>query len=159
MKTKTIAFAVVLIFLGYIVGNFVEGENTRLAANYHLLDTSPLFVKDRVTSRDFAVFNDKLVLNKQGLKYGKIENTHSMEPLLTKNSNSIEMDVDAKDLVVGDVISYKNSDGRNIIHRIVEIGSDREGWFAITKGDNNGVADSEKVRADSLIGVLVGILY
>ena len=45
-----------------------------------------------------------------------------------------------------------------IIHSIVEIGSDSEGWYALTKGYNNDFVDDWKVRSFDLKGVVVGVL-
>jgi uncharacterized protein (UPF0248 family) len=46
-----------------------------------------------------------------------------------------------------------------IIHRVVKIGQDSEGWYAILKGDNLSQEDPEKVRFDQVQRVVVAIIY
>ena len=38
-------------------------------------------------------------------------------------------------------------------------GFDNEGWYAITKGDNNVVEDNWKVRFEQIEGIVIGIIY
>ncbi|MBN2346062.1 MAG: hypothetical protein JXO51_06695, partial [Candidatus Aminicenantes bacterium] len=59
---------------------------------------------------------------------------------------------------VGDIISFQKGDLR-FVHRIVRIGSDEEGWFAVTRGDHADRADPERVRPEHIIGVVVAIVY
>ena len=80
-----------------------------------------------------------------------------MEPVLNKNSISLEIEPLIYEIDVGDIISYKH-EGLIIIHRVVSIGDDGE-WFAITKGDNNLEIDPYKVRFENVKGLVVGILY
>jgi hypothetical protein len=39
------------------------------------------------------------------------------------------------------------------------MGYDKEGWYAVTKGDNTGMNDPDKVRFEQIKFVLVGVLY
>jgi len=43
-------------------------------------------------------------------------------------------------LHIGDIISYQ-LDADIIVHRIIDIGFDSDGFMPITKGDNNNVVD------------------
>uniref|UniRef100_A0A6H1ZEX6 Putative peptidase n=1 Tax=viral metagenome TaxID=1070528 RepID=A0A6H1ZEX6_9ZZZZ len=72
---------------------------------------------------------------------------------------------DHTDLQVGDIIDYvaKDDDAWNnwagAIHRIIEIGTDAEGWYARTKGDNPICApDPVKVRPRNLRRLFRGVL-
>lgn len=56
------------------------------------------------------------------------------------------------DIKLYDIISYDNPDGRNYIHRVVEIA---EG-YVITQGDANNVDDGVKVTLDMIVGVYTG---
>ncbi|MEM7813731.1 MAG: hypothetical protein QW548_02410 [Candidatus Aenigmatarchaeota archaeon] len=87
-----------------------------------------------------------------------LADTNSMDPALDEEATVIEVVPESADeLHAGDIISYM--DGSNaVIHRIVEIGNDGE-WYAVTKGDNNAVADPAKVRFGQVKGVVVGIIY
>ena len=67
--------------------------------------------------------------------------------------------------IVGQIVVYKSvSFAGGIIsdiilpHRVVEIGEDREGWWAITKGDNEAEKDWFYVRENNFIGVAWGRL-
>lgn len=51
-----------------------------------------------------------------------------------------------------DIISYDNPDGRNYIHRVVEIAAS----YVITQGDANNVDDGVKVTLDMIVGVYTG---
>ena len=63
-----------------------------------------------------------------------------------------------EELQEGDIISFETDYG-TIIHRIIKIDYDKEGWYAITKGDNSPVNDSEKVRFTQIKRVVVAIIY
>ena len=152
--------------MGIFVGKYIEGENTRFALNTDLISINNDLPKNRISEREFAVFTNKFVLDsKYNLKFGKIEDTHSMEPSLWKGVYTIEFEIGNEntqvkkdDLKIGDIISYKSKSRSNIIHRIVKIGNDEKGWYAQTKGDNNRKADSELVRENQLIGVVNGVI-
>ncbi len=91
--------------------------------------------------------------------YAKVEDTKSMEPLLSKNSHTIEIQPNIASLQVGDIISfYEPSESKIIVHSIVDIGTDKSGWYAKTKGYNNDFVDDWKVRAYNLKGIVIGIL-
>lgn len=44
------------------------------------------------------------------------------------------------------------------MHRVVEIGEDEQGWFAITKGDNNEEVDPGKRRFQDIKRITVGVI-
>ncbi len=62
------------------------------------------------------------------------------------------------DIHVGDIIMFCRADNFCATHRVVELGVDASGWFAITQGDNNNIADG-KVRYDEIGAKVVGVLY
>jgi hypothetical protein len=105
------------------------------------------------------LYQDKIVIAAEGLMYAKVEDTKSMEPLLSKNSHTIEVQPVQEQLQVGDIISFfEPSVGKTIVHSIVEIGYDEFGWYAKTKGYNNDNVDEWKVRFENVKGVVVGVL-
>ncbi len=117
--------------------------------------------KDWITKDKIHVYEDKIIIDIQGAEWAEFEDTNSMDPIIDSSANSIELKPkDSTQLQMGDIVSYKStySDGI-IIHRIIEIGHDNDGWYAIMKGDNNSRQDPGKVRFDQIQGVLVGILY
>ena len=91
--------------------------------------------------------------------WARIKDTHSMEPVLNKDSISLEISPDSiSDIKIGDIISFSRN-SKTIIHRVIETKTDNQGWYAITKGDNNKDMDNFKVRFKQIKGVVVGILY
>lgn len=116
---------------------------------------------DRIKDYNVRVFEDRVVIYIKDPYLARFADTHSMEPLLDSKSTGIEIvPASSAEIKVGDVISYesKYSDDA-IIHRVVRIGEDSDGWFAVTKGDNNNDNDPEKVRFEQVKRVLVGLLY
>ena len=160
MKLSSILMlTLVLVSMGIFVGKYVEGEHTRFTLDADLISSKLDLPKSRINEMDFTVFENKFVLStNKKLEFGKIEDTHSMEPTLWKGAYTIEMKIDdANSLKEGDIISFKSNSGSNIIHRIIKIDNDENGWYAQTKGDNNKRIDQELVRENQLIGVVVGV--
>lgn len=86
--------------------------------------------------------------------------TGSMKPTFGKYHNGIEVKVKSeKDLYLGDVISYYDANETLIVHRIIDMDYDDDGWYAIAQGDNNKVPDSKKVRFNQIHGKLVAVIY
>ena len=93
----------------------------------------------------------------------QISNTGSMLPTLDDTNklyfryiNSIE------NIKVNDIILFKTSfiwnnytGASDRVHRIVKIGYDNEGWYAITKGDNIKENDGGVRRFEDIKGVLI----
>jgi hypothetical protein len=87
-----------------------------------------------------------------------LADTNSMDPTLDAEAKVISVKPGSPDeIAVGDIVSYKSGD-RVIIHRVIETGADDDGWFAVTKGDNNPIGDG-KVRWEQVRNVVVGIIY
>jgi len=156
LSAKTIVLALIIFIGGFLLNTALSEGYVRYPFSDSTAVDSP---SDRITSSELQVFSDRAVIQKQGLMWAKIKNTHSMEPVLNSNSISLELPpVVPTDVKVGDIISFKQG-SIVLIHRVIEINQDSEGWYAITKGDNNNEPDSEKVRFEQIQGVVVGILY
>ncbi|BAC12756.1 signal peptidase [Oceanobacillus iheyensis HTE831] len=79
----------------------------------------------------------------------------SMEPeFQTGSIISIHPQEDTTQFQKGDIITFQNSDGMVITHRVEEVKNNGEQY--VTKGDNNNRADSELVVADSILGQYTG---
>lgn len=113
---------------------------------------------DWILEKDIAVYEDKIIISVENAKWATFADTNSMDPVLDKGANAIQI-VPAyeEQLQVGDIITY-NQGNISIIHRIIEIGNDGD-WYAITKGDNNNSPDAGKVRFSQVEKVVIGILY
>lgn len=111
------------------------------------------------TSEDVLVSKQAAIVRVADLIPGIIGPTNSMYPLLSANTTVLEKKpISEEELYIGDIIIYEYRDTR-IIHRIFDVGFDDEGWYAITKGDNNPHTDPEPVRFEQVRGLLVGIIY
>lgn len=84
-----------------------------------------------------------------------------MEPLLDKSGTAIMITPESSgDIEKGDIVAYPSEEAEGlVVHRVIRIGEDDKGWFAITKGDNAREEDPEKVRFEQIKYVIVGVLY
>jgi len=116
---------------------------------------------DRLTEEQIFVYNNKIVLSVDNASLARFLNTGSMLPTLGDKANSIEIPVSSSaDIAVGDIIIYSAPDqSEPVIHRVVELGEDSQGWYAITKGDNNRLVDPYSVRIGDVRRVVIGVIY
>ncbi|MBI4016126.1 MAG: signal peptidase I [Candidatus Aenigmarchaeota archaeon] len=115
--------------------------------------------KDRVPEDRIHVFPNQVLLDIRGAQWSRFTDTNSMDPVIDNGSNAIQIiPQSADDIQVGDIISYDSEYG-TIIHRVAEVGNDKNGWYAIAKGDNNPTADPFKIRFSQIKRVVVGIVY
>ena len=116
---------------------------------------------DWINEDDVVIFNNQVSFYVPNARLARFADTNSMDPVIDAESNSIEIKpADASLLTVGDIISYDAEFvGSVVIHRIVKIDADEDGWYALTKGDNNNVVDPYKVRFNQIKGVVVAIFY
>ena len=90
-----------------------------------------------------------------------VTDTNSMEPVIDHGHLALITDKPRKEyLVVGDILLfYRRLDNSpRVLHRIIEIGDDEEGWYCITRGDNTVWIDG-KIRYKDILGICVGVIY
>lgn len=115
---------------------------------------------DRIKDEQIKLYSNKVVIEVKNAQKRWIVDSNSMDPLIDEFSNTIEVKPKkASDVHVGDIAAYK-SPGSDIVwvHRVIEIGEDKEGEYFILKGDNN-LVDDGKVRFEQIDGIVVGIVY
>ena len=79
-------------------------------------------------------------------------------PVLDKGANGIRIKPATEDDVhVGDIISFRQ-DGYLIVHRVIDKGTDEQGIYFITRGDNNNVTDG-KIRFEDIEYVTIGVIW
>ena len=90
-----------------------------------------------------------------------IADTNSMDPVLDIGANALSVPLKSEgQLHEGDVAFYHSEIAKQtIVHRVVEINSDDQGWYSKFKGDNLEHIDPENVRFKQIEGVLIGIIY
>ncbi len=123
---------------------------------------------DRLKPENIHVTSNRVVIDApSGYQFETaiFTNTNSMDNFLDEESQALQFRPKSeRDLKEGDTISYDPPDEPGmpdgiIIHRIIRIGYDEQGWYAIVKGDNNTSPDPIKVRFPMIRRVLVGVLY
>ncbi len=154
MRIELVYIGILLFILGFSFNSVFDTIESRFATGGSNDLDNP---SDRITSDAIHLYEDKLVVEKSNLRYASVEDTKSMEPLLSSNSHVIEAEADVDSLEIGDIISF-SKENKIIVHSIVSIGSDSNGWYALTKGYNNDFIDDWRVRSFELKGVVVGVL-
>jgi len=132
----------------------------RLEIFYELPDTKE-GPYDWIKGENIKVLDDKIIIELQNASIANIADTHSLEPLIHKNTNVIEIYPESpSNIHLGDIVAYHSifSNG-TILHRVVLIDEDEIGWYAIMKGDNNPRADPGRIRFEQIQRVVVGIIY
>ncbi len=116
---------------------------------------------DWIKEDQIKVYDNQIIIDLKDAEWASFTDTNSMDPVLDEKANAIEIiPKSADDIHVGDIISYKSdyADG-TIIHRVIKIDSDEEGWYCIVKGDNNQSPDPGKIRFNQIKRILVAIIY
>ncbi|MBS3077660.1 S26 family signal peptidase [Candidatus Pacearchaeota archaeon] len=145
---------VLLIFsVGFLVGqvwdSFYYGGVTGKAVE------AP---SDFVGNNNITVYEDRVVIEVKGAKISTYESTGSMLPTLGEGVNGISVAPNSPDEInVGDIISFRKGE-QLIVHRVVEKGTDANGLFFVTKGDNS-LADDGKIRFEEIERVLIALVY
>jgi hypothetical protein len=151
---------VLILLIGIIVGGLAfpiigNGISTEYPFGLTLEKDSP---SDWVSEEEISVKNDVIVIRVENARLSRYADTNSMDPVLDKNSNGIEVMVENPNQIqVGDIISYERN-GNLIVHRVIYIGSDEEGWYCVAKGDNNSSSDG-KIRFEDIRYITIGIIY
>lgn len=122
---------------------------------------------DHIDESQIQVFDDKVIVHLQGSQTGwaRFAPTNSMLPVLRDGHNSIEITPQSEeDIHIGDIISFQYVDPLTkqedlVVHRVIDVGRDAEGWYALTKGDHNRSADPGVRRFDDVVGILVMLIY
>jgi hypothetical protein len=116
---------------------------------------------DWIPESDIYVYDDKVIIDIEDAQWATFTDTNSMDPVIDLGANAIEVVPKSPGQIqVGDIVSYESKYASGtIIHRVVEVGQDSEGWFAIMKGDNNPTPDPGRIRFEQIRRVVIGILY
>jgi len=130
-----------------ISGFFLYGNNEEVNAPY-----------DFISEDDIIVYPDKIVLEIENYTLSKYSFSKSMIPVFDSGANGVGIKPNSEeDIHLGDIITFRQGDSL-IVHRVVEKGIDSEGWFFITRGDNNNIID-DKIRFSQIDSVLVALIY
>ncbi len=116
---------------------------------------------DRVREDQIYVFKGYILINIGDAFMASYADTNSMDPLIDEGSNGLEIKPEKpEDIKIGDIITYRASWTNGLVaHRVVKTGYDENGFYFITRGDNNPNNDPGKVRFEQIEYVLIGIIY
>ncbi len=116
---------------------------------------------DRIPEENIRVYSDRVVIYINNPEWAGFEDTNSMDPVIDKGANAIQIVPQSiNDIHVGDIISYESDYAEGvIIHRVVSIGNDEQGWYCTAKGDNNPNTDPGSIRFSQIKKVLVAVIY
>jgi len=116
---------------------------------------------NHITQDQILVYPEEVNLLVENTTWSKFADTNSMDPVFDIGHNSIQFFPEKEeDIKVGDIVAYNSKFAEGlIIHRVVEIDYDTQGWYAILKGDNNARRDPGRVRFNQTDSVLVTIIY
>lgn len=168
---KRVAFAIVIFLAGWLASSAIMIGDTDPVPRtegtddiFFVFDTEPV---DRISPHDWVnesqihVSNAGVIIDIEDAEWAKFTDTNSMDPIIDQGANAIQIVPSSPEMIhVGDIISYVTELREGvIIHRVIEIGEDDEGWFAITKGDNLRQQDPLKVRFDQIRRILIAIIY
>lgn len=184
---KLWTIVVVLVFgLGVGLGNFLGHQSTQTytatsrAVSFNSLSAAdgqegaPLELRpiddmgpverdspsDWIKERQIEMRPDGVLIKVNNPQWAILTNTNSMDPSFDETSHLIQVFPQSKEEIhVGDIVSYQSPLGFMIVHRVLEIGEDSEGWYAILKGDNNPAPDPWKIRWDMVRRVTVMVVY
>ena len=115
---------------------------------------------DWIKERQIEMRPDGVLIKINKPQWAILTNTNSMDPVFDETSHLIQIIPTAQEQInKGDIVSYQSPLGFMIVHRVVDIGIDAQGWYAIFKGDNNPTPDPWKVRWDMVKRVTIMIVY
>jgi signal peptidase I len=152
-----IALLCVILIINLILFIFVFSSNK-------ITGFAVFGIDEKKTPHDF-ISEDQIIANQSGVFIeiknpilSRYNNSESMLPVLFQGTNGIGFKpISEEEVHVGDIITFKQN-AEFIVHRVIEKGTDKQGVYFITQGDNNDAAD-EKIRFSQIDSVLVGLIY
>ncbi len=138
----------------------IEEQNTDLMQQIRALNLGRTQgPKPRITEENITIIDEGVIINVDNPLFAMFEDTKSMIPTINTDTKAIQIKPkNPEDIQKGDIISYETEE-KIIIHRVIEVNQDEEGWYATTKGDNTRQPDREKVRFEQIRRILIALIY
>ena len=156
------AYLIIGLFIGYSINQLgIATAETPASASTVFSVQERFSPYDHIKQEQIHVSGDKVEIDFKGrnVLWATYKDSNSMDPFIDIGANALEIKPEStNDIHVGDVIAYRYGDGL-IVHRVIEIGTDSEGWFAYTKGDNNPQKDPFRVRFEYIERITVAVIY
>ena len=160
LKSLLMVCGIALIFLtgvlaSYALGGvYVDKESPYLIGFGHTNEQPGNWVSEG----NIEVLSDRVIIHVQNAEISRYAASGSMLPTLGENANGIKIvPKSAEDIHIGDIISFE-SQGLLIVHRVVSKGTDANGDWFVTKGDNNSQTDG-KVYFKDVRYVTIALIY
>jgi len=150
---------ILVIFISLVAAVLVVGS-VSVIKEYPMSGSSAKpMPQDRISYDEIHPAKNSVTIDIENPVIVAVANTGSMLPAFNENSNLIEIVPKSdQEIHVGDIVSYQYGNDV-IVHRVIEIGNDENGWYAVFKGDNNPSADPAKVRFSQIKRIVIGIIY
>lgn len=156
MKSALVGLVLLSFCCGLLTAHLIETPQLPSATSVAPDRAGP---QDWISQDQIKVYPDRVVLEIPDARWASFAPTRSMDPVLDQGAFGIQIVPHSPEqLAIGDIITY-DYQGRKIIHRIVEIGQDGQGYYFRTKGDNNPAMDPYIVRWHQVERVLVALIY
>lgn len=144
-----------IILIGFISSAFLMG--LYLGLNYS--DYPKHAPSNYLNQSQIHLTNNSFCVDVENPSMTAYASTGSMIPTIDENTNGIRITPkNESEINVGDLITYIR-DGDMIIHRVIKIGHDEEGWYAILLGDNNQGHIDGKVRFSNITKKTIALIY
>lgn len=161
------SYSIILSFLiGIVAGilaiTFIPAQNQEQPFQQETQSINVKASPDRIHQDRIQVTPNTVTIDLQDLRgktisWSSYADTNSMMPTLDEGCNGLEFAPQtAEDIHEGDILAFEKNN-RLVVHRVQKIGTDQEGWFAMTKGDNND-RDDGKVRWPQVKFITFGII-
>jgi hypothetical protein len=156
-KSHLAGLLLIAFFFGFSINNTEITPETEMPAGVG----TGITPNDWITQDKIHVYRSYVKIDLKNAVWANFTDTDSMTPVLSSKSNAIQIKPEyEEDIHIGDIISFRNQiNKRRIIHRVIGIGTDLEGKYFLTKGDNNPDEDNIKVRFEDIERVLVAVVY
>jgi len=156
---KSLIFVVVLVFLlGWLTNSVYSGdyENPINVMPRELVSPS-----DIIKERQIVIYEDRIVIFVDNAKWSRYADSNSMDPVIDAGANGLQIiPGSTDDIQIGDIVTYEPDwTDKLVVHRVIDIGMDDEGWYAVTKGDNSTFTDPGKIRFEQMRYLLIGVVY
>ena len=113
-----------------------------------------------ISEDKILVYDEYVMINQSGLVWFTVLNTDSMLPFIDAGNHVLGKSItNESEIHIGDVITYTDSRGEYIMHRIININNDENGTYYTLQGDNNYYPDLDKVRFSQMSFKVVSVVY
>jgi hypothetical protein len=151
-KIYFILWSLIFLSLGILIGVYLD------------MYYQPYFIfqnqapSNYINESQIHIYNDSVCIDIINASLSSYTATGSMTPTLSERADGIEIPIiDKSQINLGDLITY-SKDNETIIHRVIEIGIDMDGWYIKEKGDFN-IGIDEKIRWEQIKYKTIVLIY